>query len=192
MFELMKLPYELNALEPHMSAETLEYHYGKHHKTYVDKLNWLIVWTEFEGKTLEEIIVGSKTGPIFNNAAQIWNHNLFWNILKKNNGQGPSGKLFEALEKDFWSFENFKESFKNTALWLFGSGWVWLSQNTAWNLVITSTPNAANPLVTWENTLLWIDVWEHAYYIDYRNNRGGFIDNFWNIVDWEAVEKKMK
>ncbi len=192
MFELMKLPYELNALEPYMSAETLEYHYGKHHKTYVDKLNWLLPWTEFEGKSLEEIIIWSKAGAIFNNAAQIWNHNLFWNILKKNNGQGPSGKLLEDLEKDFWSFENFKESFKNTALWLFGSGWVWLSQNTSWNLVISSTPNAVNPLVTWENTLLWIDVWEHAYYIDYRNNRGGFIDNFWNIVDWEAVEKRMK
>ena len=188
---LMPLPYEKSALEPFMSSETLEYHHGKHHKAYVDKLNSLIIGTEFENMSLEDIIKHAKSGPIFNNAAQIWNHNLFWDIMKKNNWVLPTWKLAELLEKDFWGFEKFKEAFKSAALGLFGSGWVWLVIDAQWKAKITSTQNAVNPLVTWEMALIGCDVWEHAYYIDYRNNRGGFIDGFWNIINWEVVEKQM-
>lgn len=189
--ELMTLPYALDALEPFMSKETLEYHYGKHHKAYVDKLNTLIIWTEFENESLENIIKKSNSGPIFNNAAQIWNHNLFWNMMKKNNWALPSQKLSELLERDFWGFEKFKEAFKNAALGLFWSGWVWLVLGTDWKIKIVSTQNASNPLVTGETALIWCDVWEHAYYIDYRNNRGWFVDNFWNIIDWNFVEERI-
>lgn len=188
---LMQLPYEMTALEPYMSKETLEYHYGKHHKAYVDKLNSLIVGTEYENMSLEEVILASKQGPIFNNAAQIWNHNLFWNLMKVNNGSNPTWILLEYIERDFGSVESFKEAFKNASLWLFGSGWVWLVKGQDGKLKISSTQNASNPLVTWETALLGCDVWEHAYYIDYRNNRGGFIDGFWNIVDWDFVASKV-
>lgn len=192
MFELIQLPYELNALEPYMSQETLEYHYGKHHKTYVDKLNGLLPGTEFEWKSLEEIILLWKSGPIFNNAAQIWNHNLFWNILAKNGGQWPSWKLLELIERDFGSVDEMKKTFDTAWASVFGSGWVWLVQDEAGKLKVTTSANAVNPLVTWESALIGCDVWEHSYYIDYRNNRVKYLENFWQIVNWEEVGKRVK
>ncbi len=188
--ELMKLPYELNALEPFMSAETLQYHHGKHHLAYINKLNELQEGAEFESMELEDIIQKS-SGGVFNNAAQIWNHNLFWNTLKINNGANPEGKLLEMIEASFWSFENFKAKFKAESLGRFGSGWVWLVQKGD-ALEIYSTPNAENPLTEGGTALLGCDVWEHSYYIDTRNDRGQYIENFWNIVDWGVVEGRMK
>jgi len=188
--ELMKLPYSMNALEPYMSEETLTYHYGKHHLAYVNKLNELQTGTEFENMNLEEIIKKS-SGGIFNNAAQIWNHNLFWNSLKINNGANPTGKLAEMIEDSFGSLENMKAKFKTDSLGRFGSGWVWLVQKED-TLEIYSTPNAENPLTLGGEALLGCDVWEHSYYIDTRNDRGQYIENFWNIVDWEAVGKRIK
>lgn len=186
----MDLPYEKDTLEPYMSSETLDFHYGKHHLAYVNTLNTLISWTEFENMSLEEIITSSE-GKIFNNAAQIWNHNLFWNTLKLNNGALPGGKLAELIESSFGSFEAMKETFKTESLGRFGSGWVWLVQK--WDtLEIYSSPNAENPLTLWGDVLLGCDVWEHSYYIDTRNDRGQYIENFWNIVDWEVVGERLK
>lgn len=187
--ELMKLPYDMNVLEPYMSSETLEYHYGKHHLAYVNKLNELQEGTEFESMNLEEIITKS-SGGVFNNAAQIWNHNLFWNSLKVNNGANPEGKLAEMIDSSFGSLENMKQKFLTESLGRFGSGWVWLVQKGD-ALEIYSTPNAENPLTEGGEALLGCDVWEHSYYIDYRNDRGGFINNFWNIVDWDAVAARL-
>lgn len=188
--KLMPLPYEVNTLEPYMSAETLEFHHGKHHLAYINKLNELQEGTQFADMNLEDIITSSD-GWVFNNAAQIWNHNLFWNTLKVNNGVAPQGKLAELIESSFGSLDAMKEQFKAQSLGRFGSGWVWLVQK--WDtLEIYSSPNAENPLTLWGEALLGCDVWEHSYYIDYRNDRGGFIDNFWNIVDWDAVESRLK
>lgn len=188
--ELMKLSYSMDSLAPYMSKETLEYHYSKHHKAYVDTLNKLIEGTDLEDKSLEEIIISSE-GKIFNNAAQIWNHNLFWNSLKINNSSTPSGKLAEMIDANFGSFEKMKEIFKTESLGRFGSGWVWLVRKDN-SLEIYSTPNAENPLTKWGITLLWCDVWEHAYYIDTRNDRGQYIENFWNIVDWGVVSERLE
>lgn len=188
-FELMDLPYELDALEPYMSQETLEYHYKKHHKAYVSKLNELFSGTNIEWADLEAIIKDS-SGAVFNNAAQIWNHNLFWTSLKVNNWAQPSGKLAEMIEESFGSFEAMKELFKGESLGRFGSGWVWLVQKDE-ILEIYSTPNAENPLTQWGTALLGCDVWEHSYYIDTRNDRGKYIENFWNIVDWDAVAERL-
>jgi Fe-Mn family superoxide dismutase len=186
----MNLPYATDALQPYMSVETLEYHYGKHHLAYVNKLNELLTGTEFETMTLEELITDF-SGPIFNNAAQIWNHNLFWNTLKINNGARPSWKLAEMIEASFGSIEEMKAAFKAQSLGRFGSGWVWLVQR--WDaLEIYSSPNAENPLTLWGDVLLGCDIWEHAYYIDTRNDRGAYIENFWNIVDWEVVTGRIK
>lgn len=188
--ELMSLPYDMWSLAPFMSAETLEYHYGKHHLAYVNKLNELIIWTQFADMSLEDIIQKS-SGWIFNNAAQIWNHNLFWNTLKVNNWQEPEWKLAEMIHSSFGSIAEMKQKFLTESLGRFGSGWVWLVQK--WEeLEIYSTPNAENPLTEGWEALLWCDVWEHSYYIDYRNDRGGFINNFWNIVDWETVSNRLK
>lgn len=188
--ELMQLDYEMNALEPFMSKETLEYHYGKHHNAYVTTLNTLIEWTQFSDTSLEEIITSSEW-KIFNNAAQIWNHNLLWNTLKLNNWAKPEWKLAEMIDSSFGSFDEMRAKFKTESLWRFGSGWVWLVQK--WDtLEIYSTPNAENPLTEWGSALLGCDVWEHAYYIDTRNDRGQYIENFWNIVDWEAVAGRLK
>lgn len=187
---LPTLSYELNALEPHISRETLEYHYGKHHKTYVDNLNGLIPGTEFETLTLEEIIETSPAGPIFNNAAQIWNHTFYFEGLTphKNTPEGTNiGKLI--LEK--WeSIEVFQKTFNDVALKTFGSGWAWLVKKPDGSLDIISTSNAATPLTTDNTPLLTCDVWEHAYYIDYRNARAKYLENFWKIVNWEKVEKR--
>lgn len=190
MHSLMKLPYETNTFEPYMSAETLEFHHGKHHLAYVNKLNELLAGTEFENMTLEELITDF-SWPIFNNAAQIWNHNLFWNTLKINNWETPEWKLADMIESSFGSFDEMKAQFKTESLGRFGSGWVWLVQKGE-KLEIYSSPNAENPLTLWGDVLLGCDVWEHSYYIDTRNDRGAYIENFWNIVDWNVVNNRIK
>jgi Fe-Mn family superoxide dismutase len=188
---LPQLPYELNALEPHISKETLEYHYGKHHNAYVTNLNKLIPGTEFESMSLEDIILKSK-GGVFNNAAQIWNHTFYWHSLSPNGGGEPSGKLAEAISKYFGSFAAFKEQFSQTAATTFGSGWAWLVQDKAGDLKIISTSNAGTPMTEGLNALLTCDVWEHAYYIDYRNRRPDYIEGFWSLVNWEFASKNLK
>jgi Fe-Mn family superoxide dismutase len=188
MHELPQLPYAMNALEPHISKETLEYHYGKHHKTYVDNLNKLIPGTVFENSTLEAI-VQTATGPIFNNAAQVWNHTFYWHCLAPNAGGEPTGKLAEAIQTAFGSFANFKEKFSTTAATTFGSGWAWLVKNKQGQLEIVSTSNASTALQQEVTPLLTCDVWEHAYYIDYRNARAQYIEHFWNLVNWDFVAK---
>ncbi|KAA0263780.1 superoxide dismutase [Fe] [Hafnia alvei] len=189
-FELPALPYEKNALEPHISAETLEYHYGKHHNTYVVNLNNLIKGTEFEGKSLEEIIKTS-TGGIFNNAAQVWNHTFYWHCLSPKGGNAPTGAVAEAINKAFGSFDAFKEELTKSAIGNFGSGWTWLVKKTDGSLAIVNTSNAATPLTNGDKPLLTVDVWEHAYYIDYRNARPKYLENFWALVNWEFVAKNL-
>ena len=186
-FELPALPYPKDALAPHISAETLEYHHGKHHKTYVDKLNGLIPGTEYEGKSLEEIIKTS-SGGVFNNSAQIWNHTFFWNCLSPNGGGAATGAVGEAINKAFGSFDKFKEEFTNSAINNFGSAWTWLVKKADGSVAIVNTSNAATPLTDESVTvLLTVDVWEHAYYIDYRNSRPNFLEAFWALVNWEFV-----
>ncbi len=192
--ELMKLPYATDALAPYMSGETLEFHYAKHHLAYVNKLNELQEGTEFADMTLEEIIKNS-SGGVFNNAAQIWNHNLFWNTFSPHPNplpgeEGIATKLGEMIDNNFGSFDAMKDKFKAESLGRFGSGWVWLVQKGD-DLEIYSTPNAENPLTEGGTALLGCDVWEHSYYIDTRNDRGQYIENFWNIVDWEVVEGRL-
>lgn len=183
-FELPALPYAKDALAPHISAETIEYHYGKHHQTYVTNLNNLVPGTEFEGLSLEEIVKKS-SGGIFNNAAQVWNHTFFWNSLSPNGGGQPSGALAEAIDKTFGSFDKFKEEFTKTAVTTFGSGWAWLVKNADGSLALVSTSNAGTPLTSGQTPLLTVDVWEHAYYIDYRNLRPKFLEAFWALANWE-------
>lgn len=191
MFELPKLPYEKNALEPYISAETLEYHYGKHHQAYVTNLNNLIVWTEFENMSLEDIIKKSSAG-IFNNAAQVWNHTFYWNCLSPNAWGVANGEVSKLIDRDFWSFENFKEKFNASAIWNFGSGWTWLVLNSDLKLEIYNTSNAATTLTTDKKALLVVDIWEHAYYIDTRNARPKYVENFWNLVNWDFVNSNLK
>ncbi|UUM21435.1 superoxide dismutase [Mycoavidus sp. SF9855] len=181
---LPALPYAKNALAPHMSEETLEFHYGKHHQTYVTTLNKLIVGTEFENMSLEDIIKKA-SGPIFNNAAQIWNHTFFWHSLSPQGGGQPTGALAEAINRQWGSYDQFKEAFTKVAIGTFGSGWAWLVKKTDGSLDLVSTSNAATPLTTDAKPLLTLDVWEHAYYIDYRNVRLNFVGAFWNMVNWE-------
>jgi Fe-Mn family superoxide dismutase len=181
---LPPLPFAKNALVPHMSEETLEFHYGKHHQTYVTNLNNLIKGTEFENLSLEEIVKKS-SGGVFNNSAQVWNHTFFWNSLSPQGGGAPTGALAEAINAKWGSFDKFKEEFAKTAVGTFGSGWAWLVKKADGSLDLVSTSNAATPLTTDAKALLTIDVWEHAYYIDYRNARPKFIDAYWNIVNWE-------
>jgi Fe-Mn family superoxide dismutase len=188
-FELPNLPYEKNALEPHISAETLEYHHGKHHNTYVTNLNNLVPGTEFEGKSLEEIITSAPAGGVFNNAAQIWNHSFYWNCLSPNGGGEPSGDLAEAINKAFGSFADFKEKFSTSAATNFGSGWTWLVKNSDGSVEIVNTSNAGCPLTDGKTPLLTCDVWEHAYYIDYRNARPKYVEAFWNLVNWDFAAK---
>jgi Fe-Mn family superoxide dismutase len=185
-FELPPLPYEKNALEPHISAETLEFHYGKHHQTYVNNLNNLIQGTEFEGMSLEDIIKKS-SGGVFNNAAQVWNHTFYWSCMGPNGGGAPGGALGDAINGAFGSFDAFKEQFSKSAVGNFGSGWTWLVKNADGGLEIVNTSNAGNPMTDGKAPLLTCDVWEHAYYIDYRNARPKYVDNFWNLVNWDFV-----
>ena len=187
-FELPPLPYERTALEPYISAETLDYHHGKHHQAYVTNLNNMLPGSAFEGKDLETIIKTS-SGGVFNNAAQIWNHTFFWNGLAPKAGGQPTGPLAEAINSSFGSFEKFKEEFTKTAVGTFGSGWAWLVKKPDGSLGLVSTTGAATPLTTADKPLLTCDVWEHAYYIDYRNARPKFVEAFWNLVNWDFVAK---
>ena len=188
--ELPKLPYDMNALAPHISEETLEYHYGKHHKTYVDNLNKLIADTEFADLSLEDIIKKA-SGGIFNNAAQIWNHTFYWYCLSPDGGGAPTGALAQAIDKAFGSFDEFKQKFTTTAVTTFGSGWAWLVKNPDGSLAIQSTSNAGTPLTEGKTPLLTCDVWEHAYYIDYRNKRPDYVGAFWNLVNWRYVSEQL-
>ena len=185
---LPTLPYAMDALAPHISAETLEFHYGKHHKTYADNLNNLIKGTEFENASLEEIVKKS-SGGIFNNAAQVWNHTFYWNGLAPNAGGVPTGALADAINAKWGSFDAFKEAFTKCAVTTFGSGWAWLVKTPAGELDLVSTSNAATPLTTDNKALLTCDVWEHAYYVDYRNARPKYVESFWNLVNWDFVAK---
>lgn len=186
---LPPLPYEMDALAPYMSKETLEYHYGKHHKAYVDNLNKLVTGTEFENKRLDEIVLSAK-GPIFNNAAQVWNHTFFWNGLKPGGTELADGAFKSTLVKSFGSVETFKEKFNECAMKHFGSGWAWLVMTRIGELEILSTANAENPMTEGKHPLMVCDVWEHAYYIDYRNRRADFLSGYWKLVNWgPAIER---
>lgn len=180
------LPYEKNALEPTLSAETIEYHYGKHHQTYITNLNSLIIGTEYEEQSLEEIIMNA-SGGLFNNAAQIWNHTFYWNCLSPNGGGKPTGPLADAINNSFGSFEEFKKQFATSATTNFGSGWTWLVKNREGKLDIFNTSNAGTPMTEGLTALLTVDVWEHAYYIDYRNARPKYLEELWKIINWEFV-----
>ncbi len=188
--ELPPLPYAMDALEPHISRETLEYHYGKHHQTYVTNLNNLIAGTEFENMSLEEIICKA-SGPIFNNAAQVWNHTFYWNSLSPNGGGSAAGAVGDAINRDFGSFDSFKEAFTKAAVTLFGSGWAWLVKTPEGKLEIVQTSNAGNPLTEGKTPILTCDVWEHAYYIDYRNARPKYLEAFWNLVNWDFANQNL-
>ncbi len=186
---LPPLPYEMDALAPTISKETLEYHYGKHHKAYVDKLNELIPGTEFENASLEETVKKSE-GVMFNQAAQIWNHTFYWNSLTPN-GSEPSGAVLEGINKKWGSVDKFKEEFNKSAAGNFGSGWTWLVKKSDGSLDIVNTSNAKTPLTTDDVPLLTCDVWEHAYYIDYRNARPKYLESFWKLANWEFANKNL-
>lgn len=189
-FNLPELPYSKDALGPHISAETLDFHYGKHHKAYVDKLNQLVPGTEFEKMSLEDIIKKS-SGPIFNNAAQVWNHTFYWHCLSPQGGGQPKGAIADAINKKWGSFDKFKEEFTNTAINTFGSGWAWLVKDQKGELMLKSTSNAGCPLTEGLTPVLTCDVWEHAYYIDFRNARPKYVEAFWNLVNWDYVNKNL-
>ena len=189
--EIPNLPYAMDALAPHISEETLTYHYGKHHVGYFNKLNNQLPGTDYENATLEDII-NKAEGGMFNNAAQAWNHTFYWNSLSPNGGGTPTGRLAESINQSFGSFDQFKEDFTKAAASNFGSGWTWLVADDSGNLQIVNTSNADTPLRTAGMTpVLTCDVWEHAYYIDYRNNRGGYIDAFWALVNWQFAEENL-
>jgi Fe-Mn family superoxide dismutase len=190
-FELPKLPYAMNALAPYISEETLQYHYGKHHRAYVNKLNELIQDNEYSELSLEQIIKKSLSGPIFNNAAQDWNHTFYWHCMTPQGGGEPTGKLADAIKKYFGSFAEFQKKFGAAALGQFGSGWAWLTKNSAGELEISSTSNAGTPMTENKKALLTCDVWEHAYYIDTRNERAKYVDNFWKVVNWNFVTEQL-
>jgi len=184
-FELPALPYAKDALAPHISAETLEFHYGKHHQTYITNLNNVVAAdVQLQGLSLEEIVMKS-SGGVFNNAAQVWNHTFYWNCLSPNGGGEPTGALADAITATFGSFAAFQEEFTKCAVTTFGSGWAWLVKNADGSLALVSTSNAACPLTTGQTPLLTCDVWEHAYYIDYRNARPAYLAAFWALVNWE-------
>ncbi|HET6757397.1 MAG TPA: Fe-Mn family superoxide dismutase [Burkholderiales bacterium] len=186
--KLPPLPFARDALQPYMSKETMDFHYGKHHKTYVDTLNKLIKGTEFEASSLEEIVMNS-SGKIFNNAAQVWNHTFFWDCLSPDGGKEPKGELKKAIEEKFGSFEEFKNKFKECAVNEFGSGWTWMVRKPDGSLAVENTSDAVNPMTSKKTALLTLDVWEHAYYIDYRNARPDYVGAFWNVVNWKFVAK---
>lgn len=190
--QLPPLPYAANALVPHISAETLDFHYGKHHQTYVTNLNNLVPGTEYEGLSLEEIVRKAPPGGIFNNAAQVWNHTFYWNSLSPTGGGAPGGALGEAIKSAFGSFDKFKEEFAKCAVTTFGSGWAWLVRNADGSLALVSTSNAGCPLTSNQTPLLTCDVWEHAYYIDYRNARPKYLEAFWHLVNWEFAGRNFE
>lgn len=188
--ELPKLPYALGALAPKMSLETLEYHYGKHYKAYIDNLNALIPGTPYADMSLEEIVVKAPDGPIFNNAGQSLNHQLFFLGMSPEPQAQPGGALAAAINKAFGSFDRFKVQFAKAAAGVFGSGWAWLATDKAGNLSITTEANAGNPLRSGLIPLLGLDVWEHSYYLDYRNRRAEYITNYWDLVDWQVIDER--
>ena len=190
-FNLPELPYQKNALEPYISGKTIEFHYGKHHKTYVEKVNGLIEGTEFENASLEDI-VKKANGGIFNNGAQVWNHSFYFFQFNPNGSKEPENELKKAIETKFGSFEAFKEEFSNAAATLFGSGWAWLVKNGSGQLEIVQTSNAGNPIRDGKTPLLTCDVWEHAYYLDKQNARPKYIEDFWKIVDWKIIGDRFK
>ncbi len=187
-FELPALPYEKNALEPHISSETLDFHYGKHHNTYVQKLNGLVEGTDLEGNSLEDIIKTS-SGGVFNNAAQIWNHTFYWNSLSPNGGGEPTGAVADAINAAFGSFEDFKAKFNDMAVNNFGSSWTWLVKKADGSLDIVNTSNAGTPITEGLTPLITVDLWEHAYYIDYRNVRPDYLKGFWALVNWDFANE---
>jgi Fe-Mn family superoxide dismutase len=189
-FQLPALPYAADALEPVISARTIEFHYGKHHQTYVTKLNGLVPGTDFENSSLEQIILKAE-GGIFNNAAQVWNHTFYWEGFSAQRGTTPSGNLLDMINRDFGSFDVFKTKFNEAAVNQFGSGWAWLVQNAEGKLSIVSTGNAANPMRDGLKPILTCDVWEHAYYLDFQNRRPDYVNAFWQLVDWNLIAKRM-
>ena len=193
LFTLVALPYAPEALEPVISRETIEYHYGKHLQTYVDNLNKLVAGTEFESMPLEQIVANAQ-GALFNNAGQVLNHNLYFTQLSpvKADNHTPKGAILEAINRDFGSFEAFKAEFEQKGVSLFGSGWVWLAADKDGKLVITQESNAGNPVTKGLKPLLTMDVWEHAYYIDYRNRRAEHLKSLWQIINWDEVEKRLE
>ena len=193
-FELPKLPYAENALEPHISAKTMSFHYGKHHAGYVSKLNELAKGTPHEKQPLEEVIrvLGKEKGPLFNNAAQVWNHTFFWNSMRPKGGGQPNGELAEMIRASFGSFDKFKEEFKSQGVAQFGSGWVWLVKDGD-QLKVHKTANAELPLITGQKPIVTCDVWEHAYYLDFQNRRADLIQAFLdNLVNWEFAARQLK
>lgn len=190
MFTLPELPWKKDALVPMISEETIDYHYGKHHQAYVNNLNNLIKGTEFENKSLEEIIKTSQ-GGIFNNAAQVWNHTFYWECMTPSATEKPDGVLLTKIEENFGSFEEFKTKFTQAAATLFGSGWAWLVVNKEGKLEIVQTGRAENPMTDGLKPILTCDVWEHAYYIDKRNNRAAYIEDFFKLINWKFVEKSI-
>ena len=188
--QLPDLPYAADALEPHISAETLSFHHGKHHQTYVTKLNELIAGTEYADLPLEEVIKKA-SGGTFNNAAQIWNHSFYWNCLSPSGGGAPAGKSAEAIDASWGSFDKFKDELSQSAATNFGSGWTWLVKNAQGGLEILNTSNAGNPLTDGKTPILTIDVWEHAYYIDYRNARPKYIEAYWQLVNWDFANQNL-
>jgi len=189
-FQLPALPYAPDALEPVISARTIEFHYGKHHQAYATKLNTLVPGTAFENASLEEIILKAE-GGIFNNAAQVWNHTFYWEGFSARRGTAPAGTLLEMINRDFGSFETFKTRFNEAAVNQFGSGWAWLVVQPDGNLGIVTTGNAANPMRDGLKPILTCDVWEHAYYIDFQNRRPDYVGAFWQLVDWDVVAKRL-
>ena len=187
--KLPELPYDKSALAPHISAETLEFHHGKHHATYITNLNNLIKGTEFADMSLEDIVRKAGPGGLFNNAAQVWNHSFYWNCLAPNAGGAPTGALADAINTTFGSFDDFKAKFSQTSITTFGSGWGWLVKNADGGLELASTSNAGSPLTDGKTPVLTCDVWEHAYYIDYRNARPKYLEGFWNLVNWDFATK---
>lgn len=190
-FTLPQLPFAKDALVPHMSVETFDYHYSKHHNTYVTNLNNLIKETKFEKMSLEEIILSSEDG-MFNNAAQVWNHTFFWSCLSPKGGKEPTGALKDQIIAIWGSYDAFKEAFTKSAVSNFGSGWTWLVKNKSGKLEIVNTGNAQTPMTSGSHALLTVDVWEHAYYIDYRNERPRFLNAFWSLVNWDFAEQNFK
>ncbi|HVR85495.1 MAG TPA: Fe-Mn family superoxide dismutase [Planctomycetota bacterium] len=190
--ELPALPYAMDALQPHLSKETLEYHYGKHHKAYVDKLNGFLPGTKYERMTLDEIVRSSVgEAKIFNNAAQIWNHTFYWNGFSPKGGGEPRGAMADGIKTAFGSYPDFVKKFNEVATGVFGSGWAWLVRKKDGPLDIVVTKDAANPMTDGMKPLLTCDVWEHAYYIDYRNARPKYVESFWKLVNWDFVEKNL-
>ncbi len=191
MFKLIDLPYEKDALEPYISQETIQYHYWKHHKTYVDNLNKLTVGSDLDNMDLEEVIKNSDW-TVYNNAAQIYNHNIYWNCFSPNGWWEPNWEIKEKIQSSFGNFEEFKKAFLEMALKNFGSGWTWLALNEEWKLEIVNTDDGKNLVTTNKKTILWFDIWEHSYYIDYRNDRKSYVEWLWNIINWDFINENLK